>query len=72
MRPILLFLLCAFAGAASAQSTTPKMSADVSPRKAVGDNPSSQDPRVCLEFPTRNQVIACAEKYRPRRAVAKS
>ena len=71
MKPMLLFLLCAFAGAASAQST-PKMSADVTPPKAVGDNPSTQDPRVCLEFPTREQIIACAEKYRPRRAVAKS
>ena len=71
MKPILLFLLCAFAGATSAQST-PKMSADLTPPKAVGDNPSLQDPRVCLEFPTREQIIACAEKYRPRRAVAKS
>ena len=71
MKPILLFLLCAFAGAASAQAT-PKTSADVAPPKAVGNNPSSEDPRVCLEFPTREQIIACAEKYRPRRAVAKS
>ena len=71
MKPILLFLLCAFAGAASAQAT-PKMSADVAPPKAVGNNPSSEAPRVCLEFPTREQIIACAEKYRPRRAVAKS
>jgi len=71
MKPILLFLLCAFAGAASAQAT-PKMSADVAPPKGVGNNPSSEDPRVCLEFPTREQIIACAEKYRPRRAVAKS
>jgi hypothetical protein len=71
MKPILLFLLCAFAGAASAQSTTPKMSADVTPPKATGDNPSMQDPRVCLEFPTREQVIACAEKYRHKRAAAK-
>ncbi|MCC7325987.1 MAG: hypothetical protein IT521_04190 [Burkholderiales bacterium] len=27
--------------------------------------PSSVDPRVCLEFPTRAQIIACAERYRP-------
>jgi len=71
MKPILLFLLCAFAGATSAQST-PKMSADVTPPKAAGDNPSMQDPRVCLEFPTREQVIACAEKYRHKRPAAKS
>ena len=25
------------------------------------------DARVCLEFPTELQVIACAEKYRPAR-----
>ena len=29
--------------------------------------PSAVDPRVCLEFPTNAQVIACAERYRPRR-----
>lgn len=27
--------------------------------------PSSVDPRVCLEFPTTAQIIACAERYRP-------
>jgi hypothetical protein len=27
--------------------------------------PSKVDPRVCLEFPTRAQVIACANKYLP-------
>jgi len=70
MKPTLLFLLCALAGAAAAQPT-PKMSADVAPPSAR-DNPSTQDPRVCLEFPTRQQVIACAEKYRPKRPVAKS
>ena len=25
----------------------------------------NDDPRICLEFPTNLQVIACAEKYRP-------
>jgi hypothetical protein len=31
---------------------------------------TNEDPRICLEFPTNLQVIACAEKYlpRPRRA----
>ena len=29
--------------------------------------PSAADPRVCLEFPTNAQVIACAERYRPHR-----
>lgn len=32
--------------------------------------PSSADPRVCLEFPTTAQVIACAERYRPRKRQA--
>lgn len=39
--------------------------------QAADDRPSSQDPRVCLEFATREQVIACAERFRPRRAAAK-
>lgn len=29
--------------------------------------PSSQDPRVCLEFATTAQIIACAERYRPHK-----
>ena len=29
--------------------------------------PSAVDPRVCLEFPTNAQVVACAERYRPQR-----
>lgn len=29
--------------------------------------PSRNDPRVCLEFPTQQQIIACANKYLPRR-----
>ncbi len=28
--------------------------------------PSTVDPRVCLEFSTTAQIIACAERYRPR------
>lgn len=37
--------------------------------KVVADypTPSSRDPRVCLEFPTTAQIIACAEKYRPHK-----
>lgn len=30
-------------------------------------SPSKADPRVCLEFPTQQQIIACANKYLPRR-----
>lgn len=29
--------------------------------------PSKSDPRVCLEFPTQQQIIACANRYLPRR-----
>ena len=38
-------------------STAPAQIADAGP-------PSRHDPRVCLEFPTNAQVIACAEKFR--------
>jgi hypothetical protein len=31
------------------------------------DDDSTKDPRVCLEFPTNLQIIACAEKYRRHR-----
>ena len=44
-----------------ARSTTAQAQA---PRDAQR---AADDPRVCLEFPTNEQVIACAEKYRPRR-----
>ena len=72
MRQMLLLLLCALAGAAvQAQTTSPPASpgAVVSSER---DIPSAGDPRACLEFPTRQQVIACAEKYRPRRPAARS
>ena len=62
--------LCA-AFAASAQGTTANPDSATSARNA-GDAPSSRDPRACLEFPTREQVIACAEKFRPHRAPKKS
>jgi len=39
--------------------------ASASPAQAVDDGPPSRnDPRVCLEFPTNAQIIACAEKFR--------
>ena len=44
---------------------------EVTPPSA-NTNPSARDPRACLEFPTRQQVIACAEKSRPRGPAAKS
>lgn len=70
MRPLFFILLCALAGAVAAQSSPPAP-ADA-PSRAAKDSPSSRDPRVCLEFPTREQVIACAEKFRPRRPASKS
>jgi hypothetical protein len=43
------------------------------PARGVSDRPpSSVDPRVCLEFPTTAQIIACAEKYRPARRHGKA
>lgn len=34
------------------------------PTRADESPPSRADPRVCLEFPTNAQVVACAEKHR--------
>ena len=70
MKTIVPFLLLALAAAASAQTAPSPPAADAPPATAR-DNPSTRDPRACLEFPTREQVIACAEKYRPRRPAAK-
>ena len=70
-RSSMLFVLLAFAATSAAQ--TPAPATQPAPARMAGEaNPSSQDPRVCLEFPTREQVIACAEKFRPRRAAAKT
>ena len=70
-------LLLALANATSAQTPAPAPSAPMTPPEKTGDAaltadrlPSSVDPRVCLEFPTSAQVIACAEKYRPRKRAA--
>ena len=65
MKTIVSFLLCALAGIAAAQTPAPE-SAPQAAASAANDSPSARDPRACLEFPTRQQVIACAEKYRPR------
>ena len=72
----LLVALLAVNAAALAQAPAPAppsadKDATAQPRMASDGPPSSQDPRVCLEFPTREQVIACAEKYRPRRHAPK-
>ena len=71
MKKIAPFLLFALAGAAASQTLSPQPVPETGPA-AVKQDPSTRDPRACLEFPTRQQVIACAEKYRPRRPAAKS
>ena len=71
MKMIAPFLLFALAGVAAAQTPSPQPAPEAAP-PAVKQDPSTRDPRACLEFPTRQQVIACAEKYRPRRPAAKS
>jgi hypothetical protein len=72
----LALALCASAHAQPAPAAPPSTAADTpkaaAPYKSVEPRqvtdyplPSSVDPRVCLEFPTTAQIIACAEKYRP-------
>ena len=40
-------------------------SAPAAPMRGTAEGPPSRhDPRVCLEFPTNAQIIACAEKFR--------
>jgi hypothetical protein len=75
-------LVLAFAAFQCAQAQTPAQSPSAEPARTVASAkpaeatlaedqlPSSLDPRVCLEFPTSAQVIACAEKYRPRKRQA--
>ena len=70
MKTIATLALFALATAASAQAPTAAPSTTAAPRTS-GEGPSTRDPRACLEFPTRQQVIACAEKYRPRRPAPK-
>jgi hypothetical protein len=49
--------------APAAAATPPAVSAPPPPTDRRHD--SHADARLCLEFPTALQVIACAEKYRP-------
>ena len=74
-----LFVACSSAAAqGQAANTAPAATAAVAAgatAPAVSDPPPSTDrrrdahadARVCLEFPTELQIIACAEKYRPAR-----
>lgn len=74
---IALFLVAA---TATAQTPAPAPAGDAVARpvstapapRSADDRPSSSDPRVCLEFATREEVIACAERFRPRRGAAKT
>jgi hypothetical protein len=50
--------------APAAAATPPPVSAPPPPTDRPRDA-AHADARVCLEFPTALQVIACAEKYRP-------
>jgi len=74
-----LFVACSSAAAqGQAANTAPPAAAAAAVTAAppaVSDPPPSTDrrrdahadARVCLEFPTELQIIACAEKYRPAR-----
>ncbi|MFO1305190.1 MAG: hypothetical protein U1F54_15775 [Burkholderiales bacterium] len=72
MKSLIAALCLSATFAASAQGVTASTDDATTPARATGDTPSSRDPRACLEFPTREQVIACAEKFRPHRAPKKS
>jgi len=75
VRSLLLVLLLGATAHAAAQSPpATAQAADPAPAvRPVSDGPPSRnDPRVCLEFATREQIIACANKYLPRRAAAKA
>ncbi len=73
-RLVLSALLLA-AAAAGAQTPPPGFtSKDVTmppDQSTATASPSSNDPRVCLEFEDRMQIIACANKYLPRKRAAK-
>ena len=72
---LLLSALVFVATAASAQTPPPRFtSKDVTmppDQPATSAPPSSSDPRVCLEFEDRMQIIACANKYLPRKRATK-
>ena len=68
-----LFLVCSSVAVqgqapntAPAATTAPPV-ASAPPQPTDRRRDAHADARVCLEFPTELQVIACAEKYRPAR-----
>lgn len=68
-----LFLACSSAAAQGQAANTAPAAATAPPAVSAPPPPTDRrrdahaDARVCLEFPTELQVIACAEKYRPAR-----
>jgi hypothetical protein len=73
-------LLLALADVSSAQTPPPAVNVPAEGTKMTSPDktgdvalaadrslPSNLDPRVCLEFSSAAQVIACAEKYRLRK-----
>lgn len=77
VHPLVIALLVATAPAWAQTPTPASTPATPHPESSApalhpgDDRPSSRDPRVCLEFPTREQTIACAERFRSRRGTGK-
>ena len=65
------FLACSSAVAQGQAASNAPAAAPAPPAVSAPPPPTDRprdahaDARVCLEFPTALQVIACAEKYRP-------
>jgi hypothetical protein len=52
-------------GTFGATTTNAPAPASTAPTQVIDAGPPSRhDPRVCLEFPTNAQIIACAEQFR--------
>ena len=71
-RPLLLVFSLGVAVTAAAQAPAPAAAppaaanaAAPAPRMVSDSPPSQADPRVCLEFQTRLEIITCANKYLP-------
>jgi len=78
---VLVFSILAAIPTVGAQTSAPSpntAAASVAPtqetrKPSVRTNPGAgpnADARICLQFPTNGQIIACAEKYRPQKRSA--
>jgi hypothetical protein len=68
-----LLLVAAAAGAQTPPAGFTSKDVTMPPdQPAASAPPAGSDPRVCLEFEDRMQIIACANKYLPRKRAAKS